>query len=381
MQDFWEWLVAERRQELVPQEVLDGYEHGFRRALEQLMGSVEDPILQDKFREMLDCPIKDSRGRCRSFTDYILAALVRHGIHKEADVEDVLSYVYQTMMHNKKVTGEPKATVFGSFDANRPYGSQGNPLEARFKVAVGNAIRNIAAGRIPRLFNVERRPQGTVSIGQGRGDQAGAISPDAIPARSDTRGLGELISDIKLLLQRKEAAYGLPITALFDSMMAGQNQAEQRKQFGDRATKIGRQVIVQTITDYAESSGNHYLLQLLRRLEEPQETLAGQQRVATKQASLPTWSSPKDQDFASIMQVVDKYDRPVGSADLGRHRRRWLQFPPRDANAGHSNRMAEVLSQMVRDGALQTVQTGRGGASLCAGTERREMAAGGCGVT
>lgn len=360
MQNFWEWLLGERRQELVPQEVLDGYEHGFRRALEQLMNRVEDPVLQDKFREMLDCPIKDAKGRCRSFTGYIVSALVRHGIHREADVEDILSYIYEKMMHDKKVSGEPKATVFGSFDANRPYGSQGNPLEARFKVAVGNAIRNIAAGRIPRLLNTERRPQGTVSIGQGRGDQAGAISPDAISSRSDARGLGELVSDLKLLLHRKEAAYGLPITALFDSMLSGQNQAEQRKQFGDKAAKIGRQVIVQTIKDYAESSGNHYLLQLLQRLEEPQESPAGQQRIAAKQASLPTWSSPKDQDFTSIMQVIDKYDRPVGTADLGRHRRRWLQFPPRDTTSDHSNRMGEVLSQMVKDGALQTVQTGRG---------------------
>jgi hypothetical protein len=211
MQTFWEWLLAERRQELVPQEVLDGYEHGFLRALERLTSNVQDPILKDKFQQMLDCPIKDARGRCRSFTDYIVGSLVRQGIHKEADVEDVLSYVYQTMMHDRKVTGEPKATVFGSFKADRAYSPQGNPLEARFKVAVGNAIRNIAAGRIPRLFNTERRPQGTISIRQSRGDQAGTISPEKIPARpNDQAGLGELLSDIRLLLHRKEAAYGLP---------------------------------------------------------------------------------------------------------------------------------------------------------------------------
>lgn len=360
MQTFWQWLLAERRQDLVPQEVLDGYEHGFRRALEQLMNKVQDPVLRDKFAKMLDCPVKDAKGRCRSFTDYIVAALVRHGIHKEADVEDVLSYVYQTMMHDRKITGEPKATVFGSFDANRPYGPLGNPLEARFKTAVGNAIRNIAAGRIPRLFNAERRPQGTIAIGQGRGDQTGSISPDALPSRADSHAdLGELVADIRMLLRRKEASYGLPLADLFNSMMMGQNQAEQGKEYGDRAVKVGRQVIVQTIKDYAQSTGNHYLLQLLRRLEEPAEA-NDLKAPKEKRPASPAWSSPKDQDFASIMQVVDKLGRPAGTADLGRYRSRWLKFPPRDASSGHANRMGEVLSQMVRDGALQTVRTGRG---------------------
>lgn len=360
MQTFWNWLLAERRQELVPQEVLDGYEHGFRHALEQLMNKVQDPILRDKFRQMLDCPIKDAKGRCRSFTDYIVAALVRHGIHKEADVEDVLSYVYQTMMHDRKITGEPKATVFGSFDAGRAYSPQGNPLEARFKTAVGNAIRNITAGRIPRLFNTERRSQGTIAIGQGRGDQPGSISPDAISSRPNSESdLDELVGDIRMLLRRKEAAYGLRLLDLFNSMTMGKSQAEQRKQFGDRAVKVGRQVIVQTIKDYAESTGNHYLLQLLRRLEEPAEANAPK-APKERRPAFPAWSSPKDKDYASIMQVVDKLGRPAGTADLGRHRRRWLQFPPRDASSGHSNRMGEVLSQMVKDGALQTVQTGRG---------------------
>lgn len=360
MQTFWNWLLAERRHELVPQEVLDGYEHGFRRALEQLMNKVQDPVLRDKFGQMLDCPIKDAKGRCRSFTDYIVAALVRHGIHKEADVEEVLSYVYQTMMHDKKISGEPKATVFGSFDAGRAYSPQGNPLEARFKTAIGNAIRNIAAGRIPRLFNTERRQQGSISIGQGRGDQVGSISPDAISSRSDSEmDLGELVGDIRMLLRRKEAAYGLPLVDLFNSMMTGKSQAEQREEFGDRAAKVGRQVIVQTIKDYAESTGNHYLLQLLRRLEEPAER-NDLKAPKEKRPVSPAWSSPKEKDYASIMQVVDKLGRPAGTADLGRHRRRWLQFPPRDVSSGHSNRMGEVLSQMVRDGALKTVQTGRG---------------------
>ncbi len=266
METFLDWLVNERRQELVPQEVLDGYEQGFRQALVQLLGKVRDSVLREKFQAMLNCPIKDARGQCRSFTDYILSALVRHGIHRQADIDDALSYVYQTMMLDKKTTGEPKATVFGSFDADRAYGTEGNPLEARFKTAVGNAIRNIASGRIPRLLNT--KPKGTVSIGQGRDNMPGTMSPDQIASRPDSHaGLAELVNDIKLLLRRKEKAYGLPLVALFYAIIAGQRTAEQRQQFGDRKTRVGRQVITQTIKDYAESSGNHYLFQLLQRIE------------------------------------------------------------------------------------------------------------------
>jgi len=57
-----DWLVNERQQDLVPQEVLDGYEQGFKQALVQLLGKVRDSVLREKFQAMLNCPIKDARG-------------------------------------------------------------------------------------------------------------------------------------------------------------------------------------------------------------------------------------------------------------------------------------------------------------------------------
>jgi hypothetical protein len=156
---------------------------------------------------MLDCPIKDSQGRCHSFTDYIIGALVRHQIHRSADIEDGLNYVYSTMMMDTKLTGQPKSTLFGGFNLGRPYRPDGNPLEARFKTSVANAIRNIASGRISRLATTANRPQGSIHISSGRsrqGERAGTISADELPGRPDAhRGLAELVADIKSLLTKK----------------------------------------------------------------------------------------------------------------------------------------------------------------------------------
>jgi hypothetical protein len=53
----------------------------------------------------------------------------------------------------------------------------------------------------------------------------------------------------------------------------------------------------------------------------------------------------------------------VGTADLGRFRRHWLEYPPRDPSSGFRNRLEEVLAAMVRDGVLKAVQT-RNGATV-----------------
>jgi hypothetical protein len=195
----------------------------------------------------------------------------------------------------------------------------------------------------------------------------GAVSADQIPGRPDHHAdLGELVGDIKMLLKPKEAAYGLPLVALFDAIISGQRTAEQRQQFGDRVARTGRQIIVSTIRDYAMSSGNHYLLQLLQRLEEPGDVQV-RQPPRPVQVPKPVFSTTRDKDYASILQVIDRLGRPVGSADLGRFRRRWLEYPPRDANSAHDNRMAETLAQMVRDGVLRAVSTGRGAMAYAPG--------------
>ena len=116
---------------------------------------------------MLDCPIRDTRGTCRTFTDYAVAALVKNGIHQRYDLEQAFAYVMEKMFMSKMETGEGRKTVFGSFE-ERPGLVEGNPLQGRFMSFLTYTINNIRKGKIPRLANMERRPQGTVSIGQGR---------------------------------------------------------------------------------------------------------------------------------------------------------------------------------------------------------------------
>jgi hypothetical protein len=305
MQTFWEWLVAERRQELVPQEVLDSYEAGFRSALQQLLSRVRDPQLRSKFQKMLDCPIRDSRGRCYTFTDYILSVLVRHQIHRVADIEDSLAYIYQTLMLDTKMTGTQKSTVFGGFNFDRDIG-EGNPLEARFRVAVGNAVKNIASGRIRRLL---RSPAST-------------ISADDVASRPDhDREFGELTRDITTLLSQKEKQTKLPLVGLFNAIIAGETTAEQRRLFGRRAAEEGRRIVVETIKEFARRTGDVHLLGLFAKLDQP---------AATSPKPQTAIQSPKQRDYASILQVLDRLGRPCGTADFGRFRRRWLEYPPRE---------------------------------------------------
>ena len=269
----------------------------------------EDPVLRAKFRGMLDCPIKDSQGRCHTFTGYILSTLVRHQIHRIADVEEALNYIYQTMMFDKKINGAPKATVFGSFNFDRDIGS-GNPLEARFKTAVANAVSNIASGRIRRLLHT---PSGT-------------ISADEIPCRTNhDQAFGELMRDISGLLAKKEKETRLPLAGLFHSMISGEPVTKQRRLFGNRAAVVGRGVILQTIKDFAHHTGDVQMLGLLSKIDQPNVV-----PTASSPKAQPATTSPKERDYASILAVIDRLERPVGSADLGRLRRRWLEYPPRE---------------------------------------------------
>lgn len=212
MQSFREWLLEEERG-VVPQSVLNGYEHAFWQALNDLIRRTQDPVLRAKFKETLDCPVKTARG-CRSFTDYILGALLKNRIHNTYDMESVLAYVFQKMMMPTTDTGEPRNTVFSGFDEARPYSPGDNPLQGRFMKFLQYAIRNVKKGKIPRLSQVERRPQGTVSIAQGRsrvGDPMLGISAEAIPARpSSDAQFQEMVESIRTMLARQESSTGLP---------------------------------------------------------------------------------------------------------------------------------------------------------------------------
>ena len=95
---------------------------------------------------------------------------------------------------------------------------------------------------------------------------------------------------------------------------------------------------MQTIKDYARRSGDDKLMGLVSKLDQPRSVPA-----ASSAKAQPATVSPKDRDFASILAVIDRLDRPVGSADLGRLRRRWLEYPPRGEITGvhHRNRLED----------------------------------------
>ena len=377
MRDFRGWLLLdEGRQELVPPGVLQGYEHEFKKALAGLIERTEDPVLKDKFKTMLDCPIRSPRtGRCYTFSEYILSALIRNGVHHRFDIEAALAYVFEQLMSHKSLTtGQPRDTVFGRFDEKRPYHGDFNPLQARFLAWLEYAVRNIRKGKIPRLATVERRPQGTVSIGIGRQskeDQSGDVSPDEIVARrSNDDEYQEIVTDIITLLRQKEAAYPIPLVALFRAIISGQRTEEQARRFGDRPSRVGRQVIIQTIQQYAQSTGNHHLLQMLERFKDFRSNQPMPPKRKPTKTVKPKLEPGKDKDFTSIVSVIDKLGgRPVGSADLGRYRRRWLEYPPRDAASGFKNRLEEVLSNMVREGVLRASRTTKGATLYLPGPE------------
>src|SRR5262249_28287927 len=161
--------------------------------------------------------------------------------------------VFEKMMMDKTEAGEPRVTVFGGFEERPDQPDDFNPLQARFLKYLQFAVNNIKKGKIVRLTNAGQLPPGTVGI-----------APDKIQARpAQDAALGELIEDILGLLRQKEQAYPLPLVDLFKAIMGGDRTEQQTRRFGDRATRMGRTVIVDTIRDYAQRSGNQRLLHLL----------------------------------------------------------------------------------------------------------------------
>jgi hypothetical protein len=268
MLDFHEWLVfCEARRDPVSQSVVQSYERLFRQELERVIRRTENPKLRVKLLEMLDCPITDSRGGCRGFTEYIVSALIKAGVHERFDLEGTLAYVVQQMLLDRTEHGQ-RLTVFRGFE-ERPDYVTGNPLQVRFLKSLHYSLLNIRKGKIPRLANVA----------SFRSREGGALTRnpagEAIPSRPSTDSeLAELIDDISDLLRRKETSIGLPLVDLFRAMMAGSKATEVRRRFGDRKSRRAKAVILQVVRDYAETSKNFALLNLLRR-RASQRDLAG----------------------------------------------------------------------------------------------------------
>jgi len=342
---FREWLVfLEARQEVIAPQIVHSYELGFQQGLDAVIARTKDGNLRREFEKMRD-GIRTGKGT-RGFADYAVACMLRHGLARQFNLADCLAYIYEQLLGERKRNGQPTMNLFAGFDESRPYESGQNPLEARYKVAVGRLVRAIAAGRIRRLRNVEPRPAGTLSIYGGR--DKGYISPDEIPGRSDA-GFGELVSDIITLLQQRQRQSTLPLVDLFQSVLAGEGTRVQRSRFGHNTADMGRRVIIQVIDDYARRTGNISLLRLLDKIANPEP----KEPRPPRQPPTPRVPHGDADDYRSIVNVLEKSGKRVATlALLGSKRSRWLGRPPRDPTSPHRNRLIDVLARMVADGVL-----------------------------
>jgi hypothetical protein len=337
MGGFAEWLFLVERS-LVDPAVLDTYEQAFRNGLETLIGRTRNPELRRTFEGM----------RQFRFANYIVGALVRHGVQQKYDVEDCLQRVVFRMLSPVGETGARRRTIF-DFDESRPFDLRlGNPLEAIFKAYLHNEIRNIVGGRIPAMRT--RQMTGALSIGYG-GD-VGEVSPDEIPARAGDDEQAMLNDIMELLRQRSSSQ--MPLVDLFTSILKGEGTRAQRSRFGHAKADAMRKTIVQIIEQYAYQSQNWHLLRLLDRFRD----FHGTRPDPTRQQPRPPKPSkpiypPDEQDYRSIVDVLEKHGRSVSMMVLGKVRRRWLERPPRDPSSPYPNRLADVLARMVTNGVLR----------------------------
>jgi hypothetical protein len=342
MVTFSEWLFQEVRS-LVDPYVLDGYERAFMQQLEALIGRTRDPALRQEFEKMRFCPVQDRNGRCSRFIDYMLGALIRHGINQQFDLEDALQRIVFWMLSPVGERGLPRNSLF-DFDENRPYDLRvGNPLQALFRRYLANAVTTVGMGKIPALRRVQYPNR--LSIGYGE-PNCGTVSPDEIPNRVQNYD-HEMLNDLLALLRRRSTPT-MPLADLFLSILQGEGTRFQRSRFGHSTADMGRKMIVQTISQYAQQTGNWSLLNLLDRIQNPD---AVRQQPPAPEPSEPEFS-PDERDFRSIVDVLEKNNRSVSMAVLGKSRRRWMERPPRDPSSSQPNRLADVLTKMVQDGVL-----------------------------
>jgi hypothetical protein len=334
---FREWLLLVERS-LVDPAVLDSYERAFQHGLETLIQRTRDPALRRSFEEM----------RQFRFTNYIVGALARHGVQQKYDVEDCLQRICFRMLSPVGERGLSRDTVF-DVDLNRSYDIEvGNPLQARFCTYLMHELRNILGGRIPALRT--RQKTGALSIGYGK--ETGEVSPDEIPARMPS-GEQEMLGDITELLRRRSTP-GMPLADLFVSILKGEGTRAQRARFGHDRADMMRKIIVQVVERYARQTQNWHLLRLLDRFRGFDATRpdpARRQPPRPQKPPKPVYP-PDEQDYRSIVDVLEKHGRSASMMVFGKVRRRWLERPPRSPTSPHPNRLLDVLARIVADGVL-----------------------------
>jgi hypothetical protein len=341
---FKTWLISEERR-IVDPAIQAQYEREFMRQLDLLLSRIRSPELRKTLADMRECPIKDSTGRCYTFTSWILNSLMRHGCAARIDVEAALNYIAFRLLSPVGERGNSRSTVF-DFDETRPWQPGTNPLEGRFKTFVLRDVQTVCGRNPSQTLRNLHRPPGTVSIGQRtrRDDpDSGTVAPDEIPAQRSTHE-AELVADIISLL-KKRATPNLPLVAVFQAILNGASLHDQRANFGHTTADAARRVIKDTIRQYATQTQNQQLLGLMEKRP------AAQRPKVRKKKPLPH-PDPEIRDRLSLMNTLETAGGQASMAIFGRKRRRWLNYPPRDPNSTHKNRLIDVLSRMVEEGLL-----------------------------
>ena len=228
-----------------------------------------DPALRQEFERMRFCPIQDRNGRCSRFVDYMLGALIRHGINQQYDLEDALQRIVFWMLSPVGERGLPRNSLF-DFDENRPYDLRiGNPLQAIFRQYLSNAVTTIGMGKIPALRRVQYPKQVVHRLRTSR-KRSGLRHRFR---RGDSQPCPELRS------RDAERPIGFASTA-FDArrchwLICSCRSSRARELVCSEAGSViplptrGGKMIVQTISQYAQQTHNWSLLNLLDRIQNP----------------------------------------------------------------------------------------------------------------
>lgn len=167
--------------------------------------------------------------------------------------------------------------------------------------------------------------------------------------KSQQRGLDELLGDIRNMLRRQESHYDLPLVDLFNDMTGGMRTAEQRRKYGEKAAKFARELIIQTVKNYAQQSGNYALLNMLDRFEDYNPSKPMQPKRKPQKTVKPQLSE-KEKDYASIIAVIEKLGRPVRPLTARRTEKRaaviWgvPTFTKRQLAHQHENHRPEITT-------------------------------------
>ena len=334
---FREWLILTERAAIDPA-VLQSYENAFQQELQRLIHRTKDPELRQAFANMQSCPVKDQRGQCHRWTDYILGSLLRWSCgDRTIDLEDALQMIVFHMLSSIGERGQKRKSLF-DFDENRPYDLRiGNPLQALFKIYLANDLRSIFGNKIKRLRTINR-PKGTISIG---GDERQA-SPDEIPGRATEND--ELIQDVMELL-RKRSRPELPLVDLFADILAGTGTRHQRQKYGHGRCDLMRKIILKTVEDHATATENWQLMRLLDKIRNPEP-------AQPRQPKAPKPEMPREERlFRSIVSLMEKNGRKCGSSIFGKFRRRWVERS--DPSGKYPNLLSAVLAAMTAAGVIE----------------------------